>query len=141
MSQENKTIARNYIEQVWNAHQVDHLEKFVAKDVVHHDAPGVTDYDSVKQFVAMTLAAVPDLKITIDDEIAEGDRVVQHQSCSGTQKGELLGMPATGKHFVFPGVFIFRVSNGKIAEMWGVGDTMSMMQQIGLMPANAPSAG
>ena len=134
MSQENKTVVRNYIEQVWNAHRVDNLEKFVAKNVVHHDAPGVTDYDSVKQFVVGTLAAVPDLKIAIDDEIAEGDRVVQHQTCSGTQTGELMGMPATGKHFVFPEVFIFRVSGGKIAEMWGVGDTMSMMQQLGLIP-------
>lgn len=137
MSQDNKTIARNYIEQVWNAHRADNLEKFVAKDVVHHDAPGVTDYDSIKQFMAATLATFPDMKITIDDEIAEGDRVVQHQTCSVTQKGELLGMPASGKHAVFPAVFIFRVSGGKIVEMWGVGDSMSMMQQLGLMPQPA----
>jgi steroid delta-isomerase-like uncharacterized protein len=140
MSQENKTIVRNYIEQVWNAHRPDRLDQFIAKDVVHHDAPGVTDFDSIKQFVATTLAAFPDYKATIDDEIAEGDRVVQHQTYSVTQKGELLGMPATGKHAVIPGVFIFRVSGGKIAEMWGVADTMSMMQQLGLMPAPAPGA-
>lgn len=141
MSQENKTIVRNYIEQVWNAHRVDNLEKFVAKNVVHHDAPGVTDYDSVKQFVATTLAAAPDFKVKIDAEIAEGDRVVQHQTYSGTQKGELMGVPATGKHFVFPGVFIFRVSGGKIVEMWGVGDSMSMMQQLGVIPQPAQAAG
>jgi steroid delta-isomerase-like uncharacterized protein len=141
MSQENKTVARNYVGQLWNAHRPDRLDQFVAKDLVHHDAPGVTDYDSVKQFIAMTLAAIPDFKITIDDEIAEGDLVVQHQTYSGTQKGELMGMPATGKHFVFPGVFIFRVSGGKIAEMWGVSDSMSMMQQLGHMPQAAPATG
>jgi steroid delta-isomerase-like uncharacterized protein len=141
VSQENKTIVRNYIEQVWNAHRPDRLDQFLAKGVVIHDAPGITDFDSQKQFIAMTLAAIPDFKITIDAEIAEGDRVVQHHTYSGTQKGELLGFPATGRHAVIPGVIIFRVSGGKIAEMWGVSDSMSMMQQLGHMPQPAPATG
>jgi steroid delta-isomerase-like uncharacterized protein len=140
MSQENKTIVRNYLEQTWNARQPDRLEQFVAKDVVHHDAPGVTDFDSMKTAITMILKAFPDFKIMIDDTITEGDRVVVRQTVSGTLQNELLGMPATGKHATWTGIAIFRLAGGKIAELWGLNDQTSMMQQLGLMPQPTQAA-
>ena len=135
MSVRNKAVVRGYIEEVWNGRRLDLLEQFMAEDAVHHDAPGITSRDDVKAFIAMSLQAFPDHHIAIEDEIAEGDRVVHRHTISGTMQGELFGMPATGKHAAFSGVWIFRVADGKIAELWGLADVPSMMQQLGLAPA------
>jgi len=133
-AEKNKAVVREYIEQVWNGHRPDLLEQYMAKNVVHHDAPGVTDWESMQNFIGATVNAVPDFRISIEAEIAEGDLVVQRQTVSGTQQGELMGLPASGKQFSMIGVWIFRVAGGKIAELWGVGDTLSMMQQLGAIP-------
>ena len=133
MSEENKNVVRRYIEQVWNARRLDLLEQVIAEDVILHE-PGMTDRDSLKQFIVMTLAAIPDFELTINDEIAEGDRVVIRETFSGTLQGELAGMPATGKHAIWSGIVIFRLAGGKIAELWPLLDLTSMMQQFGLMP-------
>jgi steroid delta-isomerase-like uncharacterized protein len=137
----NKAVARGYIEQVWNEHRPDLVEKYMSEDFLHHDDPLVSDRASVKNFIATTLEAFPDLKISIEQEIAEGDLVVQRQTVNGTQTGalELLGLPATGKPVSFKSVYVFRVAGGKIAELWGVTDAMSMMQQLGVIPI--PGAG
>ncbi|MBL7199219.1 MAG: ester cyclase [Anaerolineae bacterium] len=135
MSEENKAIVHRYVEQVWNARKLDLFEQFVAEDIVHHGAPEVTDRESMKKTAAMILDAFPDWQETIDDEIAEGDRVVQRQTYSGTHHGEFLGIPATGKHAVWSGIWVFRLAGGKIVELWGQVDQLSMMQQLGLMPS------
>jgi steroid delta-isomerase-like uncharacterized protein len=132
----NKAVARGYMGQVWNAQRPDLVENFLSEDFQHHDAPGVTDRAGVKNFIAATQAAMPDVKVSIEAEIAEGDLVVQRQIVSGTQTGayEALGLPATGKQISIVGVYIFRIGGGKIAELWGVADAMSMMQQLGVIP-------
>ena len=137
----NKAVAREYIEQVWNEHRPDLVEKYMSDDFVHHDAPGITDRESSKNFVAATLKAFPDYKVSIEQEIAEGDLVVQRSISSGTQTGafEALGLPATGKQVSTVGVFIFRIDNGKIAELWGTADAMGMMQQLGVIPVPGAS--
>ena len=135
MSARNKAVVRGYIEEVWNGRRLDLLEQFIADDVVHHDAPGITSRDDVKASITTTLQAFPNFHIAIEDEIAEGDRVVHRHTVSGTMQGEYLGMPATGKHATLSGYWIFRVADGKIAEFWGLSDVPSMMQQLGLAPA------
>lgn len=135
MSARNKAVARGYIEEVWNGRRLDLLEQFMAEDAVHRDAPGITSRDDVKAFIAMSLQAFPDNHIAIEDEIAEGDRVVHRHTISGTLQGDLMGMAATGKHAAFSNVTIFRMADGKIAEFWGLSDVPSMMQQLGLVPA------
>ena len=92
----NKAVAREYIEQIWNQHRLDQLEKYLSKDLVHHDAPGITDFASVKGFITMTLNGIPDFKIDIQNEIAEGDLVVLRHMASGTQQTDLMGIPASG---------------------------------------------
>ena len=131
----NKAVAREYIEQIWNQHRLDQLEKYLSKDLVHHDAPGITDFASVKGFITMTLNGIPDFKIDIQNEIAEGDLVVLRHMASGTQQTDLMGIPASGKQFSMVGISIMRIAGDKIAEIWGVNDNLSMMQQLGVIPA------
>jgi steroid delta-isomerase-like uncharacterized protein len=133
-TEKNKAVVRGYIEQVWNGRRTDLIEQYMSEDVVHHDAPGLDDRDSIKNFIAMTLDSVPDVRIGIEAEIAEGDLVVLRQSVSGTPKGEFMGVPASGKQFSVPAVFVFRVAGGKIAELWGMADGLGMMQQLGAIP-------
>ncbi len=131
----NKAVAREYIEQIWNQHRLDQLDQYLSKDLVHHDAPGITDFTSAKGFITMAINSVPDFKIDIQAEIAEGDLVVQRIIASGTPQGDFMGIPASGKQFSMVGISIFRIAGGKIAELWGVNDSLSMMQQLGVIPA------
>ena len=131
----NKAVAREYIEQIWNQHRLDQLEKYLSKDLVHHDAPGITDFASAKGFITMAINSVPDFKVDIQAEIAEGDLVVQRIVASGTPQGDFMGIPASGKQFSMVGISVFRIASGKIAELWGVNDSLSMMQQLGVIPA------
>ncbi len=83
----------------------------------------------------MLRSAFPDFKATIDDILAEDDKVVLRMTWNGTQKGEFLGVPATGKRVSFGVIDIIRIANGKLVEHWGQMDSMSMMQQLGAIPA------
>jgi steroid delta-isomerase-like uncharacterized protein len=79
--------------------------------------------------------AFPDLHITVEDVIAEGDKVVGRNSVTGTHQGEYMGLPPTGKPVAYNEIFIFRFVNGRIAETWGVVDVVSQMKQLGVVPA------
>jgi len=140
MSQSNKDIARAYLEQVWNRRQFGRFDEFVAEDVVHHDSSGDQGFAWMKETAATILAAFPDMQTTIEDEIVEGDRVVQRQTNTGTHQGEFNGLPATGKRISIPSIWIYRFADDKIAELWGVADNLNMMQQLGVIPAPAEAA-
>jgi steroid delta-isomerase-like uncharacterized protein len=137
MSERNKAIVRRYIQQVWNQHELDRFDEFVAADVVHHDSSGDQGLEWMKMSAAAVLDAFPDLQTLIEDEVAEGDRVVHRQRTTGTHTGEFQGMPATGNCVDVAGIWIFRLADGKIVELWGVVDQLSMLQQLGVMPAPA----
>lgn len=141
MSESNKAIARSYIQQVWNQHELDRFDEFVAQDVVHHDSSGAQGLEWMKMTAAGVLDAFPDLQTIIEDEMAEGDRVVQRQRTVGTHEGEFQGIPATGKCVDIGGIWIFRLAGGKIVELWGQVDQVTMLQQLGVMPvpAEAPA--
>jgi steroid delta-isomerase-like uncharacterized protein len=79
--------------------------------------------------------AFPDVHFTIDEQIAEGDKVVTRWTGHGTHKGELAGIPATGKSATVTGMGVDRIVNGKIVESWGIFDQFGMMQQLGVIPA------
>lgn len=89
----------------------------------------------MKQLVMMNRNAFPDYACTIDDQIAEGDRVVTRWSMHGTHDGEMMGIPATGKTVTMTGIAIDRFSNGKFAESWLELDTAGMLQQVGAIPS------
>ena len=93
-------------------------------------------YDAFIQYGIMIFAAFPDGRHTLEEVIAENDKVVTRGTFSGIHQGELMGIPATGKQVKFSVVHIDRVVNGKIVEHWGQGDTFAMMQQLGVVPSS-----
>jgi len=90
---------------------------------------------AAKQVWTMLLQGLPDLHLTIEDLIAEGDKVVMSASVTGTHQGEYMGLPPTGKTVSYNEIFIFRFAGGRIAEMRGVVDVFSQMKQLGVIPA------
>ncbi len=94
-----------------------------------------TGAQALKQVWAILLRAFPDLHVTVEDVIAEADRVVTRNTVTGTHQGELMGIPPTGKSVSYNEIFIFRFVNGRIAETWGVVDSLSLMRQLGVTPA------
>jgi steroid delta-isomerase-like uncharacterized protein len=138
----NKDLIRTYVETIFNQRQVDRAEGLVAPDYIDHaalpgQAPGL---EGAKQKWAMYLAGIPDLRVTIEELVAEGDKVAVRRSYAGTHQGELLGIPATGKQLQLGGISIFRLAGGKIAEHWEQLDRLALMQQLGVVPtpAHAP---
>lgn len=131
----NKDIARRFYEEVLNERNLDLIEDLVRHDYVEHDPlPGQgSGIEGVKERSAMILDA-DDPHFTIEDMIAEGDRVAVRWTNSGTNVGELLGMPATGRPFRMQGVDIYRMLDGKLAEHWHVIDMLARLQQLGLLP-------
>ena len=137
-AEENKRVVERFAEE-WNKGNLEAVLALVADNVVDHNpmpdqAPGK---EGMKQSFAMFKNTFPDLKLNNDFVIAEGDRVVDHGIARGTQKGELMGIPASNKPVAIEYTDIYRVANGKIAEIWHVEDMAGMMQQIGASPLTA----
>ena len=137
MSEENKAITRHAIEEVWNKHNLAAIDEIYAPDAVNHTLPpglpkGV---EGNKAFTNMFLSAFPDTKMTVEQQIAEGDKVATRWIAQGTHKGELMGIPATGKQVTVTGISIERIAGGRIVETWDEFDQMGMMQQLGVIPA------
>jgi predicted ester cyclase len=113
------------------------IDDLVAPDVLIHmplpvDAPRAQAF---RQLWAMLLRGLPDLHLTIEDLIAEGDKVVMRASVTGTHQGEYMGVQPTGKSITYSEIFIWRFAGGRITEMWGVVDVFAQMKQLGLIPA------
>ena len=132
-TEENKALVRGYWEEN-NKHNVDILDELMTTDYVQHDTTGDMNLQDVKAHNAMTIAAIPDVTATIEDIIAEGDRVAVRMTMRGTQKGEFRGIPPTGKTAVMTEMSIYRISEGKIAEAWDLSDRLGLMQQLGAIP-------
>jgi steroid delta-isomerase-like uncharacterized protein len=132
----NKATVRRMLEQVWKERRLDLIEEFYPEDVVQHIVgyPSSPGLEAVREGAATGLNAFPDLKLSIDDEIAEGDTVAARWTMTGTQKDEFYGIPATGKQVTQSGMTFYRLANAKIAELWFIGDNMGMMQQLGVIP-------
>lgn len=136
-SEENEAIVREAVE-AFNQGDPEAVDRLFAADYVDHDPsraglpPGP---DGVKQAWSMFRAAFPDLRATIDDMIAEGDRVAVRGEVRGTHRGELMGIPPTGKRVTVTLIDINRIDNGKLVERWGETDMLGMMRQLGVVPA------
>jgi steroid delta-isomerase-like uncharacterized protein len=136
--EEIKALVRRFYEEVFNNKNMAGIDAFVAPDIIDHGAPG--GIESVKQAITMLLTAFPDLHLTLEDIIVEGDRVAVNWTMSGTHLGASLGMPPTGKQFTIPGVSLLHLENGKAVEAWIIQDQLSMLQQLGLAPVPAQAA-
>jgi steroid delta-isomerase-like uncharacterized protein len=94
-----------------------------------------TGQELLKEVFGRLHRAFPDLRVTVEDAIAEGDKVVSRNSVTGTHQGEYMGIPPTGKSVTYNEIFIARFVDGRIAETWGVVDVLSQMRQLGMIPA------
>jgi steroid delta-isomerase-like uncharacterized protein len=136
--EQNKALIRQMVEELFNRGNMSRADELFAPNFVEHEElpPGIPQgREGVKQLTAMMRNAFPDFKATIEDMIAEGDKVVIRMNWSGTQKGEFMGVPPTGKSVSFEVLDIIRVAGGKFVEHWGQMDSMGMMQQLGAAPA------
>jgi steroid delta-isomerase-like uncharacterized protein len=135
----NKAIVRRYFDQVLNEQQHDLAEEFLAETIELHGTDLAPGLEVVKQWLTMFAAAFPDGHYTVEDVVAEADRVVARTTFNGTHKAEMQGIPATGKAVSVPSITIFSLDNGKIAEGWLINDNLGMMQQLGIIPATQAS--
>jgi steroid delta-isomerase-like uncharacterized protein len=133
--QENKDIVRRVVESL-NEGKLAGLEELYTGNFVNHDpsARAVRDRSALLQRFDAERAGFPDGHITIEDLVAEGDKVVERWTFRGTHNGEFMGIPATGKEIAMTGIGIYRISGGKVAECWWNSDTLGAMQQLGLIP-------
>jgi steroid delta-isomerase-like uncharacterized protein len=103
--------------------------------LLHEPVPtGATGTEALKQVWPVLLGAFPDLRVTVEDLIEEGDKVVCRNTVTGTHRGVYMGLPPTGKSITYKEIFVFRFVNGRIAEVWGVVDVYSQMKQLGVLP-------
>ena len=137
-SETNKTVSRRFFEEVFGKGNLNVLDEIIAKDQVNSGPgtlPGLPNGpEGAKQLVTVYRNAFPDVRFTIDEQIAEGEKVVTRWTAHGTHRGELQGIPATGKSSTVTGIAVDRIVNGKIAESWGIFDQFGMMQQLGVIP-------
>jgi steroid delta-isomerase-like uncharacterized protein len=135
--EENKALLRRVFEEGWNAGNLDLFNETDSPEYVLHD-PSVPEdvrgVESAKQFASMYLRAFPDLRFTIEEQVAEGDKVVTRWTSSATHQGELMGIPATGNRTGVSGFTISRISEGKLVEDWNNWDTLGLMRQLGVIP-------
>jgi steroid delta-isomerase-like uncharacterized protein len=135
---DQKTIARYFLGEAFSTGNLDPADEWVAPNWVNHD-PGTPELpagpEGFKQLVMGYRAAFPDLHITVDDVIAEGNKVVGRWTASGTNTGPLMGMPPTGKKATITGISILTFASGQVAEQRTNWDTMGMLQQLGVIPA------
>jgi steroid delta-isomerase-like uncharacterized protein len=137
MSEQNKNSVRRLFEEVWNKGHVPVADELFAPTYTHHDSstPDVgRGPESEKKRVTLYRNAFPDLRLTVEDMISEGETVVARWSCRGAHKGDLNGIAPTGKQFAISGVSIVRFAGGKMVEGWINWDALGLMQQLGAVP-------
>jgi len=134
--EENKAIARRWNDEVWSKGSLAAIDELLATNFVfHYPAPGVSpDLEGYKQYVTGSRVPFPDFQYTMEDIVAEGDKVAIRWSGRATHKGEFMGIAPTGKQVTMTGISIIRIVDGKIVEEWGEMDMLSMMQQVGVIP-------
>ena len=137
MSEQNKAIVRRLFEELWNKGNLSVADQLFSPNYAHHD-PSTPDVgrgpESEKKRATLYRTAFPDLQLTIEDIIAEGETVMARWSCRGTHKGDLSGIAPTGKQVTISGVTIARLTNGKLAEGYVNWDALGLMQQLGVAP-------
>jgi steroid delta-isomerase-like uncharacterized protein len=134
------TIRRIY--DLINAGDIDAFGALLADDFVEHEAlPGLEPTKAgVLAFFRMNRAAFPDMRMSVEDIVASGDKAVARVRFTGTQQGEFAGVPPTGKRVDVPLIDIMRFGDDGLAhEHWGVMDALTMMRQIGALPEGAPT--
>ncbi|GAC1425408.1 MAG: ester cyclase [Ktedonobacteraceae bacterium] len=137
--EENKSIIRRFHGEVFSEGNLAPIDELCDVNWTYHDPSDPLGQwprgpQGARQLVNLYRSAFPDLHFTIEDEIAEGDKVVQRWTVRGTHKGDLMGIPPTGKQVTSTGMTIVRIANGKIMDDWANFDLFGMLQQLGAIP-------
>ena len=134
--EENRAVIRRSVDEFWNVGDIAALERIYGADYVGHDPDGffAGDLSQFRQTAAAIFAAFSDFGVTIDDLIAEGDKVVKKWTSRSVHTGDFMGIPASGKAIEVTGTTVYRIAGGKIVECWSNADRMGMLQQMGVIP-------
>lgn len=132
--EKNKTIVREYLDEIVNKGNIAAFDSYFAADVVFNRSGNVK-----QQFARIEAirSAFPDYRLTIEDQIAEGDKVVTRVVFHGTHLGVFNGIDATGRQVTWPGIAMDRIAGGKVVEMWHMQNTQALLQQIASAPPPA----
>ncbi len=138
MAEGYKALAHRFHMDIFQEGNLDAADEILSPDFVYHGSLGPGEDqrgpEPTKQVASGVIAAFPDRRITHEDTLAEGDKVLIRWSLTGTQEGELMGIPPTGRQVTLTGFDLFRIEGGKIVEMWQEADQLGMMQQLGVVP-------
>jgi predicted ester cyclase len=132
----NKKLVAQFVEDVFNEGNLDSMDQYLAEGYVEHTSgpnPDVEGIPAAREYHGTLNEAFPDFEVTIEDLIAEGNKVVQRSRISGTHEGEFMDIPPTGNEIDVPGALICRIEDGKVAESWGLNDTLGLMAQLGIV--------
>ncbi|MBN1163191.1 MAG: ester cyclase [Candidatus Krumholzibacteriota bacterium] len=136
MSTGAKELVKRYVEEFWNKGDLEGLKNLTTEDFNYHlGLQPPRDREEMAEFIKVTHHTFPDWRVEITDMIAEGDRVVIKWRGKGTHRESFHGIPATGREIKMGGINIYRLEGGRIAEEWEQTDTVSMLQQMGVLPA------
>lgn len=136
MSEQNKMVVRRAFEEVYNQGNLYVVDELVSSDfVVHLASEDIHGSTGMKQFVSSLRQAFPDLHMTIQDQVAEGDKVVTRWLARGTHTGTFHGVPPTGRKGNMTGIDIDRIVDAKAVECWTSADDLGLLQQLGVVPA------
>ena len=136
-TEENKTVFRRYVEELGNEGKLELADEIFGRYLAHQPDGSVLERgpEDVRRFMGEFRGAFPDFHSTVEDQIAEGDKVVTRWTMRGTQEGEFRGIAPTGNKLEITGIGIFRFSEGKVVESWDNFDQLGMMQQLGAVPS------
>jgi steroid delta-isomerase-like uncharacterized protein len=132
-AKELKVFIQTYTDAVWNQHNPDAIDRYFTPDYVHHDvsSPAVKTREDYKQWARALQSGLSDLHVSIDDIIAEEDKVVKRWTASGVHSSTFLSIPATNKRVTFSGATAYQVIGDQVVESWYVYDTFGLLQQLG----------
>ena len=136
LTEDNKAFVQRFFEEVINQKNLAALDQFISPNAINHTVPSGLPPGPI-QFLSLHLTAFPDVKATVEDLLADGDKVVALVSYRGTQEGPFKDLSPTGKPITLMGINIFRIVNGKMVEHWGLIDRLSALQQLGVVPPPA----
>jgi len=142
-AESNKALSRRLLEEAFNVGNIGVIDELVTTDFVNHDAAlpePMIGPDAAKATISGYRTAFPDLRLTVEEQIADDQGVATRWSAKGTHEGDLMGMAPTGKQATVTGITIDRIVDGRIAESWTNWDTLGMLQQLGVVPVLATTA-
>lgn len=135
--EENKALVRRFVEEFWNTGNMAAADELMTSDaVIFLPGSGQVSLEGFKSFARAFRSAFPDWHSTFEEMVGEEDRVAERWTGRGTHQGEFQGVAATGRHVTVPGVVLYHIVSGKIAEFRGLFDGLSLMQQLGAIPAH-----